>query len=389
MIKKTISILGATGSIGSSTLDVIRQNQDFDVFAVTGNKNIKKLAEICLEFNPKFAVTTSIELANKLENLISNKVDTKIIFGKKALVDVAIHQKVDLVMSAVVGVAGLESTFAAATAGKTILLANKESLVVAGHLLMEEVSKNNATLLPVDSEHNAIFQCLEKSKKFAKGVDEILLTASGGPFKAKLLSELTDITPEQACAHPNWSMGKKISVDSSTMVNKALEVIEAYWLFDIPIDKLKVLIHPQSIIHSMVRYTDGSYIAQMGVADMKTPIANAMYYPKRGDINIDKLDFVNTTLTFQKPCFDRFKALRIVFNNLKNKKYYANIIFNAANEILVEAFLNNKIKYLDILNFNIKTIQQLKFDNPTTLAEIYQIDKQTREFVYKNFLEEK
>ncbi|MCL4110947.1 UNVERIFIED_CONTAM: hypothetical protein GTU68_030139 [Idotea baltica] len=357
--KSKITILGATGSVGDSTIAVIRDSQDFEVFALSGFSNINKLADL-------------------LEKLTK----TKILVGESALELVASAKEVDLVMSAIVGVAGLKPTFAAAKAGKKILLANKESLVAAGHLLIDEVKKNNAQLIPVDSEHNAIFQCLDNPKKeFTPEVSEIVLTASGGPFKNKELKELVDITPDQACAHPNWSMGRKISVDSSTMVNKALEVIEAYWLFGVTTDKLRVLIHPQSIIHSMVKYVDGSFLAQLGVPDMKTPIANAMYYPKRGEVNVAELDFTSIELTFKAACFERFEALAIVFKNLQDKNYAANIVFNAANEILVAAFLDERIKYLDIIEINKKVIEELEFENPQSIEEVFNIDEKAREYV--------
>ena len=377
-IKSKITILGATGSIGDSTLAVIRKSKQFEVYALTAFSNIIKLAELCNEFQPRYAV---VENAGKKAQL-TKLTTVEILVGEAGLEQVSSDVEVDMVMSAIVGIAGLKPTFAAAKAGKKILLANKESLVAAGHLLIEEVQKNNAQLIPVDSEHNAIFQCLNNAKKEFDGeVAEIILTASGGPFKDKSLSELMNITPDQACAHPNWEMGRKVSVDSSTMVNKALEVIEAYWLFNVPFDKLEVLIHPQSIIHSMVKYIDGSFLAQLGTPDMKTPIANAMYYPSRGHVDVAKLDFTKTELTFKKACFERFEALAIVFDNLKNKNYAANIVFNAANEKLVAAFLDEKIKYLDIININKQVIKELHFENPQNIAEVFAIDSKTREYV--------
>ncbi|AIT09952.1 1-deoxy-D-xylulose 5-phosphate reductoisomerase [Candidatus Francisella endociliophora] len=378
MSKSKITILGATGSIGDSTLAVIRENQDLEIFALTAFSNIEKLAKLCLEFKPKYAVVADEAKKQQLQNLVG----VEVLVGEDGLEFVSSYDDVDMVMSAIVGVAGLKPTFAAAKAGKKILLANKESLVAAGHLLVEEVAKNNAQLIPVDSEHNAVFQCLDNaSKKYTDGVSEIVLTASGGPFRDKQLEDLVEITPDQACAHPNWSMGRKISVDSSTMVNKALEVIEAYWLFSISADKISVLIHPQSIIHSMVKYADGSYLAQLGAPDMKTPIANAMYYPNRGTTEVDKLDFTNLQLTFRDVCLDRFEALKIVFDNLRNKNYAANIIFNAANEVLVEAFLNEKVKYLEIIEVNKKVIKELNFKNPRDIEEVFEIDRKTREYV--------
>ncbi|AJI47589.1 1-deoxy-D-xylulose-5-phosphate reductoisomerase [Francisella philomiragia] len=379
MLKKTITILGATGSIGDSTLAVIRESNDFEVYALSAFSNVEKLAKLCKEFSPKFAVVPDLVKKQQLQTLVS---DVTVLVGEDALEEVSSASEVDIVMSAIVGIAGLKPTFAAARAGKKILLANKESLVTAGHLLIEEVEKNNAQLIPVDSEHNAIFQCIDNSsKKYTKEIDEIVLTASGGPFRDKELSELIDVTPAQACAHPNWQMGRKISVDSSTMVNKALEVIEAYWLFSVSADKIGVLIHPQSVIHSMVKYVDGSYIAQLGVPDMRTPIANSMYYPNRGSVSVDRLDFTKYELTFREACFERFEALKIVFDNLSNKNYAANIVFNAANEVLVAAFLNEKIKYLDIIEVNKKVTKELIFENPASIEEVFEIDKKTREYV--------
>lgn len=379
MSKSKVTILGSTGSIGDSTLAVIRESCSLEVFALTAFGNIEKLANLCKEFEPKYAVVANESKKHQLKNLVPG---VEILIGETGLEFVSKTSEVDIVMSAIVGIAGLKPTFAAAKAGKKILLANKESLVAAGHLLVEEVVKNGAQLIPVDSEHNAIFQCLgSNDKQDAKTVKEIVLTASGGPFRDKQIGDLEDITPEQACAHPNWDMGRKISVDSSTMVNKALEVVEAYWLFSVSIDKISVLIHPQSIIHSMVKYIDGSYLAQLGVPDMKTPIANALYYPSRGFADVAELDFTGLELTFKKACFERFKALQVVFDNLRNKNYAANIVFNAANEKLVAAFLDEKIKYLEIIEINKKIINKLSFRNPQSIEEVFEIDRKTREHV--------
>ncbi len=378
--KSNIAILGATGSIGSSTLDVILESTSVDVFALSAYSNIDKLARLCKQFKPKYAVVPDQNKKLKLQNLLES--ETEILVGDEGLEYISSHKDVDMVMSAIVGIAGLKPTFAAAKAGKKILLANKESLVAAGHLLIHEVAENNAQLIPVDSEHNAIFQCLEnRDKLFNENVSEIVITASGGPFRDKNINQLHDITPEQACAHPNWDMGRKVSVDSSTMVNKALEVIEAYWLFGAPIANISILIHPQSIVHSMVKYVDGSFLAQLGVPDMKTPIANAIYYPDRDAITVADMDFTAKPLTFDKACFDRFEALDIVFENLKNKNYAANIVFNAANEVLVSAFLDEKIKYLEIVRINKKVIKELNFKNPTNIQQVFEIDNKTREYV--------
>ena len=375
----SVTILGATGSIGDSTLAVIRESADFEVFALTAFSNIKKLAKLCEEFKPKYVVVPDLDKKHQLQLIVSG---VDILVGNDGLEKVSSSCDVDIVMSAIVGIAGLRPTFAAAKAGKKILLANKESLVTAGHLLVDEVKKNNAQLIPVDSEHNAIFQCIDNNtKKYASDISQIIVTASGGPFRDKNLDELDDVTPEQACAHPNWDMGRKISIDSSTMVNKALEVIEAYWLFDVEIDRIGVLIHPQSVIHSMVKYVDGSYLAQLGVPDMRTPIANALYYPTRGFVNVEELDFTKQELTFKKACLERFEALKIVFDNLQNRNYAANIVFNAANEKLVEAFLNEKIKYLEIMRLNKEVTKKLSFRNPCDIEEVFEIDRKTREYV--------
>ncbi|ASG68584.1 1-deoxy-D-xylulose-5-phosphate reductoisomerase [Francisella halioticida] len=374
-----VTILGATGSIGDSTLAVIRESDDFEVFALTAFNNVEKLARLCKEFKPKFAVVPDLDKKHQLQLIVA---DIDILVGNEGLEKVASSPDVDIVMSAIVGIAGLKPTFVAAKSGKKILLANKESLITAGHLLVNEVAKNNAQLIPVDSEHNAIFQCIDNNtKKYAADISQIILTASGGPFRYKSLDELANVTPEQACAHPNWDMGRKISIDSSTMVNKALEVIEAYWLFDIEIDRIGVLIHPQSVIHSMVKYVDGSYLAQLGVPDMRTPVANALYYPARGFVGVEELDFTKQELTFKKACFERFEALKIVFDNLQSKNYAANIVFNAANEKLVEAFLNEKIKYLEIIRLNKKVTEELSFRNPFSIEEVFEIDRKTREYV--------
>jgi 1-deoxy-D-xylulose-5-phosphate reductoisomerase len=382
---KGICVLGSTGSIGVSTLDVVARHPDqYKVIALTANTNIDDLFQQCIDHHPEYVVVVDAKKADQFKQQINTSeiADIKVLAGAAELATVATLGAVDSVMAAIVGAAGLLPSLAAAKAGKTILLANKEALVMSGDIFMQAVAESGATLLPIDSEHNAIFQCLDNNTKvFNENVAEIVITASGGPFRDKAISELTNITPEQACAHPNWDMGKKISVDSSTMVNKALEVVEAYWLFGVPIDNVKVLIHPQSIIHSMVKYIDGSFLAQLGSPDMKTPIANAMYYPSRGATNVAELDFTTTELTFKKACFDRFEALEIVFDNLRNKKYAANIVFNAANEVLVSAFLDEKIKYLDIVRINKKVVKELNFENPIDIEQVFEIDSKTREYV--------
>ncbi|WP_119343376.1 1-deoxy-D-xylulose-5-phosphate reductoisomerase [Facilibium subflavum] len=379
---KNITILGATGSIGQNTLSIIADNPyDFSVYALSAHTQIDRLFTQCLQFSPKYAVVANKDLAAQLTTkLKAQNSTTTVLYGQKALIDIACDDAVDMVMAAIVGIAGLTPTYEAIKKGKKILLANKESLVTAGHLFMAAVEKYNALLLPVDSEHNAIFQCLSSfNKKADKGaVEKIILTASGGPFRQKTLAELQHVTPDEACAHPNWSMGRKISVDSSTMMNKALEVIEAYWLFGMPIENIEVLIHPQSIVHSMVKYCDGSFIAQMGTPDMKTPIGYAMYYPKRHFIDVPNLDFTQKALTFEQVDLSRFGALKIVFTLLKNKDYAGNIVFNAANEVLVEAFLSGQIKYLEIIDYIEKALSKANFNAPGDIDEVIAIDQQTR-----------
>ncbi|WP_440616175.1 1-deoxy-D-xylulose-5-phosphate reductoisomerase [Cysteiniphilum sp. 6C5] len=379
---KVITILGATGSIGVNTLEIIRENPaDFDVYALTAHHNIELLYQQCLEFSPRYAVVADERLASKLRSdFKSSGCQTIVLYGKEALVSVASAEEVGMVMAAIVGIAGLAPTFAAVNKGKTILLANKEALVTAGEIFMRAAKQSNAMILPVDSEHNAIFQCLPDQDKHydQEIISRVILTASGGPFREKSLDELKDITPDEACAHPNWQMGRKISVDSSTMMNKALEVIEAYWLFEVPVEKIEVLIHPQSIVHSMVEYHDGSFIAQMGSPDMKTPIGYAMYYPKRHKINVPKLDFTAKPLGFDALDGQRFMLIPLVYNMLKRQDYASTIVLNAANEVLVEAFLAEKIQYLEIIEYIERVLQKLKFNKPETIDDVVAIDLQAR-----------
>ncbi|MFZ9034991.1 MAG: 1-deoxy-D-xylulose-5-phosphate reductoisomerase [Francisellaceae bacterium] len=381
---KNITILGSTGSIGRSTLEVIAQNRDdFSVFALTAHTQIELLFKQCLEFQPRFAVVATDQLADVLSHkLKATACKTEVLSGEAGLIEVAAEFQVDLVMAAIVGIAGLKPTYAAVTAGKTVLLANKEVLVTAGEIFMNAVAKYRATLIPVDSEHNAIFQCLEaNNKKYDdKAVSEIILTASGGPFRDKTLNELHAITPAEACDHPNWQMGRKISIDSSTMVNKALEIIEAYWLFTVPADKIKVLIHRQSIVHSMVKYHDGSYLAQMGSPDMKTPIGFALYYPHRHGIDVPSLDLTAQNLSFEALDMERFKAVAIVFELLRRKDYGGTIIFNAINEVLVERFLQGRIAYLDIIAGIEQGLDAIRCENPETIDDVMAIDRMARAY---------
>ena len=353
MTQQVLTILGSTGSIGESTLDVVsRHPEKFRVFALAGHKQIEKLAAQCQTFRPEYAVVADAEHAARLEALLKRDgTATQVLHGAQALVDVASADEVSGVMCAIVGAAGLPSALAAAQKGKTIYLANKETLVVSGALFMETARANGAAVLPIDSEHNAIFQVLPRDytgRLNEHGIRSIILTASGGPFLTTDLDTFDSITPAQAVKHPNWSMGRKISVDSATMMNKGLELIEAHWLFNCPPDKLEVVIHPQSVIHSMVRYRDGSVLAQLGNPDMRTPIAYCLGLPERIDSGVGDLDFdALSALTFQKPDFDRFPCLKLAYEAM-NAGGAAPCVLNAANEAAVAAFLDGQIKFTDI-----------------------------------------
>ena len=354
MTQQVLTILGSTGSIGESTLDVVsRHPEKFRVFALAGHKQVEKLAVQCRTFSPEYAVVADAEHAARLDALLKRDgAATQVLHGAQALVDVASANEVSGVMCAIVGAAGLPSALAAAQKGKTIYLANKETLVVSGALFMETARANGAAVLPIDSEHNAIFQVLPRDytgRLNEHGIRSIILTASGGPFLTADLGTFDSITPAQAVKHPNWSMGRKISVDSATMMNKGLELIEAHWLFNCPPDKLEVVIHPQSVIHSMVRYRDGSVLAQLGNPDMRTPIAYCLGLPERIDSGVGDLDFdALSALTFQKPDFDRFPCLKLAYEAM-NAGGAAPCVLNAANEAAVAAFLDGQIKFTDIV----------------------------------------
>ena len=353
MTPQVLTILGSTGSIGESTLDVVsRHPEKFRVFALAGHKQVEKLAAQCQTFRPEYAVVADAEHAARLDALLKRDgAATQVLHGAQALVDVASADEVSGVMCAIVGAAGLPSALAAAQKGKTIYLANKETLVVSGALFMETARANGAAVLPIDSEHNAIFQVLPRDytgRLNEHGIRSIILTASGGPFLTADLGTFDNITPAQAVKHPNWSMGRKISIDSATMMNKGLELIEAHWLFNCPPDKLEVVIHPQSVIHSMVRYRDGSVLAQLGNPDMRTPIAYCLGLPERIDSGVGDLDFdALSALTFQKPDFDRFPCLKLAYEAM-NAGGAAPCVLNAANEAAVAAFLDGQIKFTDI-----------------------------------------
>jgi 1-deoxy-D-xylulose-5-phosphate reductoisomerase len=348
-----VTILGATGTIGINTLDVISvHSKRFTVFALTANNNVEGLFNQCLKFKPSYAVMLEENAAEQLfQKLQQAGSSTKVLSGMASLEFVSSHENTDIVMAAIVGAAGLKPAIAAAKAGKRILLANKETLVMAGSIFMEAVEEGGATLLPIDSEHNAIFQVMPtiKGKSLAnRGVKKILLTASGGPFRTASLEELKRVTVKQALHHPNWVMGPKITIDSATMMNKGLEVIEAHWLFNASPDQIEVVVHPQSVIHSMVEYVDGSVLAQLGNPDMRTPIAYALGYPDRLESGVSSLDlFKIARLDFEVPDTQKFPSLRLAFDALKAGGNAA-AIMNAANEVAVDAFINEKISFTDI-----------------------------------------
>ncbi len=348
-----VTILGATGTIGVNTLDVISQHPHrFEVFALTANQNVDVLFNQCQKFNPRYAVMLEEQAADQLSAKLKQAASaTEVLSGMAALEFVSAHEKVDAVMAAIVGSAGLKPAIAAAKAGKRILLANKETLVMAGSIFMQAVEEGGATLLPIDSEHNAIFQVMPHEKRASlndSGVKKILLTASGGPFRKSSAEELKRVTVKQALNHPNWVMGPKITIDSATLMNKGLEVIEAHWLFNASAEQIEVVVHPQSVIHSMVEYVDGSVLAQLGNPDMRTPIAYALGYPERLQSGVSSLDlFKIGRLDFEAPDTDKFPCLRLAFDALKVGGNAA-AIMNAANEVAVDAFIKEKIGFTDI-----------------------------------------
>lgn len=379
-----IAILGSTGSIGVNTLDVIRAHPDrFKVFALTASKQVDVLAAQCIEFAPAIAVIGDAQGAAKLSALLLAKgIHTQVLYGPEALVTAVTDSGCDTVMAAIVGAAGLVPTLAAAKAGKRVLLANKEALVMSGHLFMQAMKVGGGELLPIDSEHNAIFQCLPalftKAPHPSLGVEELWLTASGGPFRNTPLGELGVITPAQACAHPNWVMGRKISVDSATMMNKGLEVIEAFWLFGLPLEKIKVLIHPQSVVHSMVRYVDGSVIAQLGQPDMRTPIAYGLAWPERIAAGVAALNLAQlAALSFSEPDLERFPCLALAFAAAKTGGV-APTILNAANEVAVAAFLDEEMPYLHIHQVVEKTLNAIQGGFVDSIEVILDTDAHAR-----------
>ena len=381
---QSLTILGATGSIGVSTLDVVARHPDrYRIFALTGQTRIDVLAEQCAQFQPEVAVVVDADAAERLQQLIRDRgLKTNVVYGEQALCDVASADGCDTVMAAIVGAAGLGPSLAAARAGKKLLLANKEALVISGQLFMDAVAASGSTLLPIDSEHNAIFQCLPIGYQRVPpqhGIRKILLTASGGPFLDRELSSFDSITPEQAVAHPNWSMGRKISVDSATMMNKGLEVIEAHWLFGASASQIEVVIHPQSVIHSMVAYADGSVLAQLGNPDMRTPIAHALAYPERIDSGVDAIDLARIgQLDFREPDRVRFPCLQLAFDVL-HAGGSAPAVLNAANEVAVQAFLDKQISFSRISALIAETLSRVPAASVDTLESLLEQDSKARD----------
>jgi len=382
MKRQKLTVLGATGSIGTSTLDVVaRHPERFEIVALTGHRRLDVLEAQCRAHRPRYAVVGAADDAGRLAHQLQG-LGVEVLHGPDALQKVASLPEVDTVMAAIVGAAGLAPTLAAVRAGKKVLLANKEALVMAGQLFMAEVKTSGAVLLPIDSEHNAVFQSLPvgfQGNFYAAGVRRIVLTASGGPFRDRAIADLADVTPDQACAHPNWSMGRKISVDSATMMNKGLEVIEAHWLFSAAPDLIDVVIHPQSVIHSMVEYVDGSVIAQLGNPDMRTPIAHALAYPDRVESGVSSLDLCRIgQLSFSTPDMERFPCLALAYQALRQGGT-APAVLNAANEIAVEAFLDGRLPFLRIPEVIAGTLDALPASDAPDLAAVLAADHHGRQ----------
>jgi len=384
-MKQRITVLGSTGSIGTNTLDVIARHPDrFEVFALSGATQVDLMLRQCAQFKPRFAVMVQPQAAQQLQDRVrAEGLHVQVLSGMAALDEVSAHPQVDAVMAAIVGAAGLSPCLAAARSGKRLLLANKEALVVGAEVFLEAVKEGGATLLPIDSEHSAIFQSLpEDPAHWEARVAKIILTASGGPFRTRELATLKDVTPDQACAHPNWVMGRKISVDSATMMNKALEVIEARYLFGLPPERLEVVIHPQSIIHSMVQYRDNSVVAQLGTPDMRVPIAYGLSWPERMVSGAEALDFhAMSAMTFEAlddhghP--ERFAGIHLAWQALRGP-HGTTAVLNAANEVAVAAFLDQRIRFDQIHHLNLNCLSRMNFDAPQHLDDLLALDAQAR-----------
>jgi 1-deoxy-D-xylulose-5-phosphate reductoisomerase len=388
-LMQRVCILGATGSIGLSTLNIVEQHPDkYSIVVLTAHKRIDELIALAVIHQPQYIVIADQQDYQEAKRKVNEaQLTVELLAGPQALCDVAAYEQVDTVMASIVGAAGLEPTLAAVKAGKRVLLANKESLVMSGQLFMQAVEQSGATLLPVDSEHNAIFQSLPRDFQYgnlaASGISKILLTGSGGPFLKLPMSEFESVTPEQACAHPNWDMGRKISVDSATMMNKGLEFIEACWLFGIGSKDIQVVLHPQSIIHSMVQYIDGSVIAQMGNPDMRTPIAHCLSFPERIESSVAPLDFSKlANFTFQQVDFERYPNLQLAMQACEAGQY-ATTSLNAANEVAVEAFLNNRISFTDIYSVNAQTLEKIQSRSLESIQQVLSLDSYARDVANK------
>lgn len=389
---KGITILGATGSIGLNTLDVIKQHrQGFKVIALTAHRQVDRLEALCLEWKPRIAVMADTDAASQLSRrLKKSHVSVQVLSGTEGLIEAASLPETDIVMAAIVGSAGLLPTLAAAQKGKRVLLANKEALVMSGQLFMDAVRQQGAELLPIDSEHNAIFQCLpfnnagiQTYKLKEMGVRRLLLTSSGGPFRTHFIEQLHDVTPDQACAHPNWKMGRKISVDSATMMNKGLEVIEACYLFSTSPEQIEVVVHPQSVVHSLVEYIDGSVLAQLGNPDMRTPIAHALAWPKRISSGVPRLNLTEIAqLDFEAVDFNRFPCLKLAYDALRAGGTTTTIL-NAANEIAVQAFLQKRLRFTAIPFVIETTLSQLTGRSATSIEIILEDDAHARELAHE------
>ena len=386
--RQAVAVFGSTGSIGNSTLDVVKRNrQQYELRAITAHSNVDKIAAQCIEFEPRYAAMAEPAAGAELKRRLSERgVKTTVLPDDDAFEQLAEDPEIPIVMAAIVGFAGLDSTLTAARAGKRILLANKESMVVAGHLLNRAAKQGNATIVPVDSEHNAIFQCLPQANQLGapvggeREIERLVLTASGGPFRTLSSEEMANVTVEQAISHPNWSMGPKISVDSATMMNKGLEVIEACFLFGVEEQQIEVLVHPQSVVHSMVRYCDGSVLAQLGESDMRTPIANALAWPQRIDAGVSPLDFKALAgLQFEAPDNDRFPCLDLARKAMRTGRG-ANVVLNAANEVAVQWFIDGQIRFVDIAAVNSYTLAHCESSEPYSVADLKALDQAARSF---------